>query len=110
MNQETRDQNKQDANGKASDRAAPILATNTRESEKSAPESTSQPKEPKNLHQVTRWNRLKQWAAKVTIAEAGMVLLTLVIAVSGVLYTKFARRQWKVMSGTLNEMRDEQRP
>jgi len=56
------------------------------------------------LEHISRWARFKEWASKITVAEAGMLLLTLAIAGSSIAYTKYAKRQWKVMGNQLREM------
>ena len=61
------------------------------------------------LNRVSRWDGLKEWFFKITVAEAGMLLLTLVIAASSIIYTMYAKRQWKAMNGQLSEMREQTR-
>jgi hypothetical protein len=48
--------------------------------------------------------RLKQAWKKTTISNKFIVLLTAVIALSNFAYVLYARRQWKVMSGQLEQM------
>src|SRR5580693_8872226 len=61
-------------------------------------------KETEALSQIPRLARLKQWASKITIAEFGMLVLTVVIAISTTCYTKYAKRQWRVMRDQLPEL------
>jgi flagellar hook-basal body complex protein FliE len=103
MNQEDREPQEQDADSKSKSAPPPVLAADTRESEKHARGSTGQCQKSAPLYQIARWDRFKEWASKITIAEAGMLLLTLVIAGSSIIYTIYAHRQWKVMSGQLSE-------
>jgi len=110
MNQEAREPQEQDADSKSKSGTAPILAVNARESEKRAPESTGECEKSTSLHQVANWDRFKKWASKITVAEAGMLLLTFVIAGSSIVYTVYAQRQWKAMSGQLTQMQAGERP
>ncbi len=50
------------------------------------------------LQQITYWSRFKKWISTATAAEVGMLLLTIAIAVSSIVYTKYAKRQWKAMN------------
>lgn len=109
MDQTNREPQKQEGADEPADTTPPIHTADTRESEQGASKATHQREESTYQQQITRWNRFTKWTAQITVAEAGMVLLTLVIAGSSVLYTIFARRQWTVMDGQLTEMHDEQR-
>jgi hypothetical protein len=108
MNEEAGEPQQQDADEKSKSSATPIPTTDAREPENCGPESTEPRKEPAS-HQVTRWNRFKEWAAKISVAEVGMLFLTFAIAASSFFYTKYAKRQWKVMSHQLEQMQADSR-
>jgi hypothetical protein len=109
MNQETGEPQQQDADSKSEKGHAPIAVAHAAKSEKDAPKSADDCKDGRDLLQVTRWDRFKKWFSAVTIVEVGMLIFTAVIAVSTFYYTKYARRQWKVMSEQLTEMQKANR-
>src|ERR1035438_7092379 len=51
------------------------------------------------------WNWIKAKASEASLADWAMVLFTLIIAISTIVYTVYAKRQWSVMSDQLAEMK-----
>jgi hypothetical protein len=86
---------------KDGDTNPPAPVTHTAESKESGTKSAGERKETANLEQISRWSRFKEWLSKITVAEVGMLLLTVAIAGSSIVYTKYAKRQWRVMRDTL---------
>ena len=82
----------------------PVPVIDTAKSAKEAAKSADQTEEATALQTISRWDRFREWFLKITVAEAGMLLLTLVIAGSGIYYTKYAKRQWRVMRDQLPEL------
>jgi len=97
MNKKHRQRDKQRAEEKSDDSHLPIPVVRAAESNERGHKSTEQGENAATLHQVSRWSRVRKWASTATVAEVGMFLLTLVIAASSIYYTKYAKRQWKVM-------------
>jgi hypothetical protein len=89
---------------KGGDTHPPVSDVRSEESYNGGPKGTEQSDNPASLQQISRWSRFKKWFLKITVAEAGMLVLTLAIAASSVVYTKYAKRQWKVMRGQLPEL------
>lgn len=81
-----------------------VPVAHSAQSAANGPEGTEHGNNPATLHHPSRWARFKNWFLKITVAEAGMLLLTLAIAISSVVYTKYAKRQWKVMREQLPEL------
>ncbi len=98
MKKKNRHAQKQRSEDKPSSGQLPILAIDTEESNKCASNRTVHSENATGLHDISSWGRFKEWFSKITIAEAGMLLLTLAIAVSSGIYTLYAKRQWKVMT------------
>lgn len=82
---------------KGGDTHPPVPVVNAEAPNKSRSEGANQRKESATLDHISRWSRFKEWLFHVTAAEAGMFLLTLVIAASSIAYTMYAKRQWRVM-------------
>ncbi len=88
----------------------PVPAVDTAESNKDAAESADLRAELATLEHLSRWARFKKWLFPITAPEAGMFLLTLVIAGSTTCYTIYAKRQWKVINDQLSVMQQGERP
>lgn len=106
MNEENGRIQENTAEEKGGDTHPPVPVMQTAESGEERPKGTEQSNGPASLHEVSRMNRLKEWASKITIAEAGMLLLTIAIAWSSIVYTKYAKRQWRAM-GESNQLNRE---
>ena len=65
------------------------------------------------MHQgaLAFWNWLKSWGKRaIWSANFWMASATVAIAISTAIYTHYARNQWQVMSGQLQEMRAARQP
>ncbi len=99
---------------------SPIPVTQTKNSNQKTTNNADQRQNPTTLHNVTNYatmlipeteqlsrrSRFWNWFRRITIAEAGMLALTLAIAVTTIYYAKYARRQWKAMDSQLGAMHD----
>jgi len=101
MNKKNRQKQKHGGKDKTSNAHLPIPIINSTTSNENGPKGTEQGEDSTHLQETTRWRRFKKWLFKITIAELGMFLLTLVITGSSIYYTKYAKRQWKVMRDQL---------
>jgi hypothetical protein len=97
MNKKHRKQKQNNAAAKASQCHSNIGIAPTAEAKEGGPKRAEQGENAAALHQISRWQRFMKWLFTATVAEVGMFLLTLVIAGSGIYYTKYAKRQWKAM-------------
>jgi hypothetical protein len=104
MNEENGQPQEKRAKEKSDDACPPVSIIHTAESDEEGPQGTEQSKETTTLNHTSRWNRTKKWLSQITVAEAGMLLLTVAIAGSSIVYTKYAKRQWRVMRDQLPEL------
>ncbi len=104
MNEKDGQIQENDAEEKGGNTHPPVSDVNPEESRKNGPKGTEQGEPSKPLQQVSKWSRFKEWLFRITVAELGMFILTLVIAGSSIYYTKYAKRQWKVMRDQLREL------
>jgi hypothetical protein len=109
MNEEDGEIHEKRSEEKGGDTHPPIPVVDTSESEEEGPKGTEQGKEAATLNHISRLDRVKKWLSQITVAEAGMLLLTVAIAWSSIVYTKYAKRQWNVMGGQLTEMQGANR-
>jgi hypothetical protein len=84
---------KEAAEEKGDNTHPPIPVVDTAESGEEGPKGTEHGENATALQQVSRLRKFWKWLSKATAAEAGMFLLTLVIAVSTTCYTKYASKQ-----------------
>ena len=106
MNEENGKPQERRAEDKPGDAHLPIPIIHPTESGENGPKGAEQGYGPKPLYRVSRRRRFMRWLCEVTVAELGMFLLTLVIAGSSIYYTKYAKRQWRVMRDQLGQMQD----
>ncbi len=104
MNEENRQPARQATDEKSTDPHLPVVRP--AESNEGGPKGTEHAKDSQAHHYVSRWARFQESFLRITIAEAGMLLLTLSIAISSVIYTRYAKRQWKVMNDQLPSLQD----
>jgi len=104
MDQKKRKPEQQNTERKTGKGGPNVAIVPTAESEKNRLKGAEGGGNPTDLHKVSRWPRFKRWLFTATSAEVGMFLLTLVIAGSSIYYTKYAKRQWKVMRDQLPEL------
>jgi hypothetical protein len=104
MNEESGKPKEERTEEKGDDTHPPIPVIHTAESGEEGPKGEEQSENATALHHIPFLSRAKNWASKITIAEAGMLLLTIAIAWSSIVYTKYARRQWNVMRDQLPDI------
>ncbi|MGO8789087.1 MAG: hypothetical protein ACLQVL_17125 [Terriglobia bacterium] len=110
MNKEHGQPQEQTSDNDASKSELPVSRTQAVGAGENRAESQKQSQSSADLHHISRWRGPWNWFSKITVAEVGMLCLTLAIAASSIVYTKYAKRQWSVMRDQLSEMKAAQRP
>lgn len=92
---------------KGGDTHPPVSVVNTAESCQEGPKGTEHGDNAAGLQRVSRWRTFWRWLFPMTAHEAGILLLTIVIATSTTCYTIYAKRQWKVMRDQLSQTKQQ---
>ncbi len=106
MNEENGQPQEKRREEKGSDTHPPVPVIDPAESDESRARSAEHRKEATSLHHISRWARFCRWFKKITVAEVGMLILTVAIAASSIVYTIYAKRQWNVMRESNNINRE----